>query len=60
MSLSFAFRLLQHKFGQLSESMELRIRQLPVATLESLGEAVLDFETSDDLNAWLEQLSSEK
>ncbi|MGB3293375.1 MAG: Rpn family recombination-promoting nuclease/putative transposase [Phormidesmis sp.] len=59
-SLSLAFRLLQHKFGQLSDAMELRISQLPVAKLESLGEAVLDFETVSDLSAWLEQSSGEE
>ncbi len=59
-SLSLTFRLLQHKFGQLSDAVELRISQLPVATLESLGEAVLDFETTGDLSAWLEQPSGEE
>lgn len=59
-SLSLTFRLLQHKFGQLADAVELRISQLPVATLESLGEAVLDFETTGDLSAWLEQPSGEE
>lgn len=54
-SLTFAFRLLEHKFGQLSASTELSIRQLNVSKLEHLVEAVLDFESMADLNQWLAQ-----
>ena len=54
-SLSFASRLLQHKFGRLSDAMELRISQLSVSTLEALGEAILDLETVSDLDDWLKR-----
>jgi hypothetical protein len=32
-----------------------QIRQLPIETLENLGEALLDFENEADLVNWLEQ-----
>ncbi|AFY62726.1 DUF4351 domain-containing protein [Synechococcus sp. PCC 6312] len=48
-------RLLQHKFGPLSEATSQQIRDLPVSELENLAEALLDFQTPMDLTTWLIQ-----
>ncbi|CAN1211491.1 DUF4351 domain-containing protein [Tumidithrix helvetica PCC 7403] len=46
-------RLLTHKFGKVSPRVKSRLAKLSVSQLEDLAEAVLDFETVADLNAWL-------
>ncbi|AFY59983.1 DUF4351 domain-containing protein [Synechococcus sp. PCC 6312] len=48
-------RLLQHKFGPLSDDLSQQIRDLPVSELENLAEALLDFQTPMDLTTWLTQ-----
>ena len=47
-------RLLKRRVGNLSIDLELRIKALPLAQLEELGEALLDFSQMDDLVAWLD------
>ncbi len=48
-------RLLNRRFGSLSPSLQESVRQLSVAQLEELAEALLDFEDESDLEAWLNQ-----
>jgi len=43
------------RLGAVSGEVESRIRALPVADLEALGEAVLDWHTPAELIAWLQQ-----
>ncbi len=47
-------RQLNRRFGSLSPQLQERIDNLPIAELEELGEALLDFTTIDDLEAWFE------
>jgi predicted transposase YdaD len=51
---SLIFRLLSRRVGVVPERLTARIEQLPIAQLESLGEALLDFTQLDDLVQWLE------
>jgi predicted transposase YdaD len=46
-------RLLNRKFGDASDRFTDRIGQLNVSQLEDLGEALLDFTSVADLEAWL-------
>jgi predicted transposase YdaD len=46
-------RLLQRRCGVLSIDKQDLVRSLPIAQLESLGEALLDFTGMADLEAWL-------
>ena len=48
-------RLLKRKVGELSPSLEAKIMGLPINTLEDLSEALLDFNSIDDLNHWLSE-----
>jgi predicted transposase/invertase (TIGR01784 family) len=48
-------RLLQRKLGELPETVLEQVSQLPLEQLESLGEALLDFEGVADLQTWLTQ-----
>ena len=50
---SLALRLLTRRCGPLSEAATARIQSLPLEQLESLAEALLDFQGADDLEAWL-------
>lgn len=45
--------------GQLTPEMRSQIQQLPVAQLEELGEALLDFSSMQDLTDWLQDSSGE-
>ncbi len=48
-------RQLKKRFGQeVSEEMRAQIESLPLATLENLGEALLDFTSLADLQPWLD------
>jgi predicted transposase YdaD len=51
--LDIALRLLRRRCGELSPQQDRRIRALPLEQLETLAEALLDFQGPDDLNAWL-------
>jgi len=46
-------RLLARCCGPLGEATTARIQSLPLEQLESLAEALLDFQGADDLMAWL-------
>ncbi|WP_299044227.1 Rpn family recombination-promoting nuclease/putative transposase [uncultured Thermosynechococcus sp.] len=48
-------RLLKRRFGEMPPALEERIRQLSVAQIEALAEALLDFTDLGELAAWLEQ-----
>ncbi|HIK25990.1 MAG TPA: DUF4351 domain-containing protein, partial [Thermosynechococcus sp. M46_R2017_013] len=48
-------RLLRRRFGEMPPAVEERIRQLSVAQIEALAEALLDFTDLGELAAWLEQ-----
>ena len=46
-------RLLQRRLGTLTAAQRARVQALPVEQLEDLGEALLDFTASADLDAWI-------
>jgi hypothetical protein len=46
-------RQLKRKLGQITPELEIQIKALDIDKVESLGEALLDFSTIDDLKAWL-------
>jgi predicted transposase YdaD len=48
-------RLLKRRVGNLSIALETRVKALPLAQLEELGEALLDFSQMNDLVAWLDK-----
>jgi predicted transposase YdaD len=50
---SVTLRLLVRRCGPLSEATTARIQSLPLEQLESLAEALLDFQGPNDLTAWL-------
>jgi flagellar biosynthesis/type III secretory pathway protein FliH len=58
-ALSLVERQLNRRFGSLSPSLQEAVRQLSVAQLEELAEALLDFENEADLEAWLNQQASQ-
>lgn len=51
---SLILRLLNRRVGEMPEAVQQRVEQLTIAQLESLGEALLDFEQLADLLGWLE------
>jgi predicted transposase YdaD len=52
---SVTLRLLQRRCGPLSTEQQSQIQALPLAELEALAEALLDFQGAADLTAWLSQ-----
>jgi Domain of unknown function (DUF4351) len=52
-AVSLIMRLLSRRVGVLTPQMQERIQGLSVAQLEDLGEALLDFTSVADLEAWL-------
>lgn len=50
-----ALRLLERRFGKLTPKVRQQIEQLTLEQLEALCEALLDFQTKDDLTRWLKQ-----
>ncbi|OUC16218.1 MAG: hypothetical protein B0A82_02895, partial [Alkalinema sp. CACIAM 70d] len=50
---SLILRLLSRKVGSIDDLILDRINALSIEHLESLGEALLDFESIDDLTNWL-------
>jgi predicted transposase YdaD len=50
---SLIFRLLARRVGVVPERLTDRIEQLPIAQLEDLAEALLDFTQLNDLVDWL-------
>jgi predicted transposase YdaD len=51
--LEITLRQLRRRCGGLTPNQEARIRALPLPQLESLAEALLDFQGAADLEAWL-------
>ena len=52
---SMILRQLQRNCGPLSPEQQTQIQALPLAELEALAEALLDFQGAADLTAWLSQ-----
>jgi predicted transposase YdaD len=52
---SMILRQLQRNCGPLSPEQQTQIQALPLAELEALAEALLDFQGAADLSAWLSQ-----
>jgi predicted transposase/invertase (TIGR01784 family) len=53
---SLILRLLTRRVGELPQEVRQRIESLPLEQLENLGEALLDFTNTTDLDAWLAEL----
>ncbi len=51
---SLILRLLNRRVGNLSPAVEIRVKALPLARVEDLGEALLDFGQMSDLIGWLD------
>ncbi len=51
---ALVLRLLTRKLGQLTPVVLEHIQQLPLVQLEDLGEALLDFDSMQDLTDWLQ------
>ena len=51
--LAMALRQLRRRCGELNPAQEACLRALPLEQLETLAEALLDFEGASDLEAWL-------
>jgi len=51
---TLVLRQLARRVGQISPEMLKLIQQLPLAQLEELGEALLDFDSMQDLTDWLQ------
>jgi predicted transposase YdaD len=54
--ISIILRQLHRKVGELEEEVKAQVRELEVAQLEELSEALLDFEHMGDLTDWLRNL----
>ncbi|MEH2157898.1 DUF4351 domain-containing protein [Nostoc sp.] len=52
--LTLILRLLNRRIGEVNPQLQERIQTLSTAELETLGEALLDFTTTADLEAWFE------
>jgi predicted transposase/invertase (TIGR01784 family) len=52
---SLILRLLNRRVGELPEDVRQQVEALPLEQLENLGEALLDFSSMADLQAWLEE-----
>ena len=55
--ISVILRQIRRRVGELTPSMEERIRALSITQLEDLAEALLDFSSPTDLTAWLDNLN---
>ncbi|MDJ0599963.1 MAG: Rpn family recombination-promoting nuclease/putative transposase [Crocosphaera sp.] len=51
---SLILRLLKHRFTTIPAEIEAKIHDLPIEKLEELGEALLDFQSEQDLINWFE------
>ncbi|GEM_PF-2543424 len=56
-ALSLILRLMGRRIGTLDPLLHDRIRELSIAKLEALSEALLDFSTAADLVAWFDRES---
>lgn len=55
-AIKLILRLLNRRFGELAPDTISQVRGLPVEQLEELGEALLDFQSEEDLKQWLDKL----
>ena len=55
---SFVLRLLNRRVGTIAPELKIKIETLTIEQLEDLGEALLDFATIADLEAWLDHLAT--
>jgi predicted transposase YdaD len=55
---SLILRQLTRKIGMIAPDIETRIAVLSISQLESLGEALLDFSDSADLDEWLRTIGA--
>ncbi|WP_373529614.1 DUF2887 domain-containing protein [Nostoc sp.] len=53
---SLVLRLLARRVGELPQEVHQQVESLPLEQLENLGEALLDFTSMADLDAWFNQL----
>ncbi|WP_237088393.1 Rpn family recombination-promoting nuclease/putative transposase, partial [Nostoc sp. PCC 7120 = FACHB-418] len=53
---SLIFRLLNRRVGELPQQVRQQVESLSLEQLENLGEALLDFTSMADLDAWLSEL----
>ncbi|MGB3652060.1 MAG: Rpn family recombination-promoting nuclease/putative transposase [Rivularia sp. (in: cyanobacteria)] len=53
---SLIFRQLNRRVGELPQPIRQRVENLSLEQLENLGEALLDFNSMTDLQAWLEEV----
>lgn len=53
-ALAFVLRLLTRRVGTVDPELQSRVQRLSSDQLEELGEALLDFSTTQDLVAWLQ------
>ncbi|KAF3884871.1 MULTISPECIES: DUF4351 domain-containing protein [Scytonema] len=53
-TVNLVVRLLNKRFGEISEELRQRISNLPLPVVENLSEALLEFTSVADLQAWLE------
>ncbi|MEO3705955.1 DUF4351 domain-containing protein [Trichormus azollae] len=51
-------RQINRKLGKIDMELETRIRGLNIEVIEALGEVVFDLDTVEDLQNWLDNLSS--
>lgn len=56
---TLVLRLLTRRFGQMAPETRSQIQQLPIAQLEELGEALLDFLKVQNLTDWLQGSSGD-
>ena len=52
-TLNLVIRQLTKRFGKISQKMRKSISALPLSVVEELSEALLDFQSLDDLQSWL-------
>ena len=55
---SLILRQLTRQVGELPPDVRQQVEALPLEQLENLGEALLDFTSMPDLEAWLEENAS--
>lgn len=56
--LKLVMRLLNRRLGEITPLLQARIENLSITQLENLGEALLDFTSLSDLEAWMDNLFS--
>jgi len=55
---TLVLRLLSKRFETIDSTIAMQIRQMNVSQLELLAESLLDFQSLDDLQTWLQQHGS--